>query len=48
MTGTDEHGEKIAAMAKKQFKKPSDFVDEIAGEYAYRPVRDGGVSDEEN
>jgi methionyl-tRNA synthetase len=33
LTGTDEHGEKIAAMAKKQFKKPSDFADEISGEF---------------
>jgi len=31
LTGTDEHGEKIAQAAEKVNKSPQEFVDEIAG-----------------
>lgn len=30
LTGTDEHGQKVEKSAKKQGKKPKEFVDEIA------------------
>ena len=33
LTGTDEHGEKIAKTAKKAGKKPKDFVDEISDRF---------------
>ena len=33
LTGTDEHGEKIAQTAEEKNKKPQEFVDEIAELY---------------
>ncbi len=33
LTGTDEHGLKIARKAEKEGKEPQEFVDEIAGKY---------------
>ena len=33
LTGTDEHGEKIAAKAKSENKSPRDFADEISGDF---------------
>lgn len=33
LTGTDEHGQKIAKKAKEEGKKPQDFVDEIVDDF---------------
>ena len=33
LTGTDEHGAKIAQAAKKNNQSPKDFVDQISGQY---------------
>ena len=33
LTGTDEHGKKIEAAAKKRGKKPKEFVDELVSEF---------------
>ncbi|MBI4116461.1 methionine--tRNA ligase [Candidatus Pacearchaeota archaeon] len=33
LTGTDEHGKKIESAAKKQGKKPKEFVDELVKKY---------------
>ncbi len=33
LTGTDEHGKKVADSAREQGVSPQDFVDEIAGEF---------------
>ncbi len=33
LTGTDEHGTKIAQKAKEEGKSPQDFVDEISGKF---------------
>ncbi|MBU3942609.1 class I tRNA ligase family protein, partial [Patescibacteria group bacterium] len=33
LTGTDEHGTKIAKKAEELGKNPQDFVDEISGEF---------------
>src|SRR4051812_38194837 len=30
LTGTDEHGEKLAAMAKKENRAPKDFTTEVS------------------
>ena len=35
LTGTDEHGEKIAKAAKEAGKTPKDFCDEVAGKFKY-------------
>src|SRR5690606_24115907 len=33
LTGTDEHGEKVASTAEKNGMKPKDFCDKIAAEF---------------
>src|SRR4026207_2458396 len=35
LTGTDEHGAKIAAAAEKAGKSPKEFVDEISAKFSF-------------